>query len=232
MNKIVGFVSEGMTAFNQPYYLNQGLKEKNVYSSGTITNVSTQDTVIQINLIGFQSNQQLFSIPSASSIEFRNINVESIVIPKNSLNSGLFNSGLYPSLILNFVTVIDDSPESPLIRLISTQYNPNLTISDISSTQLPVTITSGYWKLDSIAFIPLTSTTTPTNSYLRVTNKSGTVIGEQGLVSWQENTTTPTYQASIYGYSFKDMILITGDVISGSGINGLRIHQISIYEVS
>ena len=227
MNKIIGFVSEGMTAFNTPYYLNQGLKEKNVYSSGTITNVSTQDTVIQINLIGFQSNQQLFSIPSASSIEFRNINIESIVIPKNS-----YNNGLNPSLILNFVTVIDDTPESPLIRLISTQYNPNLTISDILGTQLPVTITSGYWKLDSIAFIPLTSTTTPTNSYLRVTNKSGTVIGEQGLVSWQENTTTPTYQASIYGYSFKDMILIAGDVISGSGINGLRIHQISIYEVS
>ena len=228
MQKIIGFVSEGMTQFNKPYNLNQGIPEKNVYSSGTITNVNYQDTVVQINLIGFQSNQQLFSIPSASTIEFRNINIESIVIPQNSYNNGITS----PSLILNFVTYIDDNPSPPTIKLLTTGYNPNFGILDLNQADLPYTIPQGYYKLDSIAFIPLTSTTTPTNSYLRVTNKSGVIIAEQGLVSWQENTTTATYQASIYQYNFKNMILIAGDVISGSGINGLRLHKISIYEVS
>ena len=228
MQKIIGFVSEGMTQFNKPYNLNQGIPEKNVYSSGTITNVNSQDIVVQINLIGFQSNQQLFSMPSASTIEFRNVNIENIVIPKNSYNNGITN----PSLILNFITSIDDNPSPPMIRLITSSYNPNLAIIDLSQSNLPYTVPQGYYKLDSIAFVPLTSTTVPTNNYLRITNKSGIIIGEQGLVSWQENTTTLTFQASIYQYNFKNMILTAGDVISGNGINGLRLHQISVYEVS
>lgn len=231
MYEIVGFISEGMTQFNKPYIFNQGIKNTNVISSGTISNVSYQDVVVQVNLIGYQSNQSLFSIPAGSTLQFKNIKIENIFVPKNSYNQAVNNI----ELILNFISVIDDNPPVPEVRLINAAYNPNVNIIDISSTELPYTVplgTTGYWKLDSIAFTPLTSTTTPTNYYLKVTNAGGTVVAEQGLVAWQENTTTLTFQASIYSYYFKDLILTTGDVISGSGVQGLRIHQITPYEVS
>lgn len=230
MIEIVGFVSEGVTEFNKPYVFNQGIKNINVISSGTISNVSYQDTVVQVNLIGFQSNQTLFSIPSGSTLQFKNTRIESISVPNNSYNKNVNTI----QLILNFISVIDDNPPTPEVNLINTAYNPLPVIKDIAGTQLPFTVqqgATGYWKLDSVAFIPLTSTATPTNNYLRVANAGGTVIAEQGLVAWQENTTTLTFQASIYPYYFKDLILTTGDVISGNGIKGLRIHQISQYEV-
>lgn len=182
--------------------------------TGTLFNAAETTATIKVTGTLFQSGYATLTLLPGQQVKLVNYPVREFVPLSVSL--------IYVDIVVNTV------PEDILghaeieksiigIRHAAPAFSEQLALNGFSNS------TSNYYLLVGFSFTApsLTTTTAP---YIYIEDSAGNIVDEWTIQPWQENSTTLTFQGSIYQAMSKKMLIPPGYKIAASGVtNGIML---------
>lgn len=180
--------------------------------SGTLFNASETTATIKVNGTLFQSGHAILTLLPGQQVKLTNYPVHEFIPLSVSL--------IYVDLVIN--TVPEDILGHAEIEksIIGIRHAAPALVEQLTLNGF-VNSSANYYLLMGFSFTaPALTTTSP--PYIYVEDSSGNIVDQWMIQPWQENSTTLTFQGSIYQAMSKKMLVPPGYKIAASGVtNGI-----------